>query len=101
MRACRLFDLGARPIAFNHALGWQQQLLKQGMAAARANEPTQDSLLLLEHPAVFTLGRGATEDNIKFDRSNETEGLVVRTERGGEVTWHGPGQLVGYPILDL
>jgi lipoyl(octanoyl) transferase len=71
------------------------------MAAARAHEPTQDSLLLLEHPPVFTLGRGATEDHIKFDQTNEAEGLVVRTERGGEVTWHGPGQLVGYPILDL
>ena len=55
-------------------------------------------LILLEHPSIYTLGRGSTTDNI-INKSNNTD--TVRVERGGEVTWHGPGQLVVYPILDL
>jgi lipoyl(octanoyl) transferase len=65
-----------------------------------------DHLLLVQHPRIFTLGRGATRDNIKFalstdGRSTSGEPEVLRVERGGEVTWHGPGQLVAYPILDI
>ena len=70
------------------------------------NTEVADAVLLLEHPPVFTLGRGATEDNIKFDRSSaaSTSGQfpdVHRVERGGEVTYHGPGQLVMYPVINL
>ena len=60
-------------------------------------------LLLLEHPHVFTLGRRGRPDDILAD-AEELKALgtaVRRTDRGGEVTYHGPGQLVGYPILDL
>lgn len=55
-------------------------------------------LILLEHSSIYTLGRGSTTDNI-INKNNNTD--TVRVERGGEVTWHGPGQLVVYPILDL
>lgn len=55
-----------------------------------------ETLLLLEHPPVYTIGRGGSEDNV-LDASIEP----VRINRGGDVTYHGPGQLVGYPILDL
>ena len=55
-------------------------------------------LILLEHPSIYTLGRGSTTDNIT-NKNNNIE--TVRVERGGEVTWHGPGQLVVYPIFDL
>ena len=56
-----------------------------------------DVLVLLEHPPVVTLGRGAHAENVLRD-----EGIdVVEVERGGDVTYHGPGQLVGYPIFDL
>jgi lipoyl(octanoyl) transferase len=60
-------------------------------------------LLLLEHPHVFTLGRGANSSNILTDPA-ELEALSVEvheTGRGGDVTYHGPGQLVGYPIINL
>lgn len=55
-----------------------------------------ETLLLLEHPPVYTIGRTGSEDNI-LDNSLE----VVRINRGGDITFHGPGQLVGYPILNL
>jgi lipoyl(octanoyl) transferase len=64
------------------------------------NPDLDDVLILLEHPPVYTLGRGASEDFLKFDP--QTSGYEVhRVERGGEVTYHCPGQLVGYPILNL
>ena len=58
------------------------------------------SVLLLQHPPVLTLGAGSTEANLKFDPEHPPLPLH-RTERGGEVTYHGPGQLVMYPILNL
>jgi len=84
------FDLGL--VEYAQALTWQEELLKQ-----RCQGESEDTLLLLEHPAVFTLGRGADERHVV------TPGQVPvhRVGRGGDVTFHGPGQLVGYAILDL
>ena len=62
--------------------------------------PSRDSLLLLQHKPVYTLGHGADTQFLKFDPQTEQVELH-RIERGGEVTYHCPGQLVGYPILDL
>ena len=73
------------------------------VAAARLQGLIPDTLLLLEHPRVLTLGRGASRADVLLpDTELERRGFeVYATDRGGEVTYHGPGQLVGYPILDL
>jgi lipoate-protein ligase B len=62
-----------------------------------------DRLLLLEHPAVITLGRSARPENLRSSREElARRGVeVIEVARGGDVTWHGPGQLVGYAIADL
>jgi len=87
----------------NHQLvqyseAWTYQRL---LVAERINNPDLDDILvLLEHPPVYTLGTGSTLDFLKFDpQASEFE--IHRIERGGEVTYHCPNQLVGYPILNL
>ncbi|HEY8633955.1 MAG TPA: lipoyl(octanoyl) transferase LipB [Candidatus Dormibacteraeota bacterium] len=62
-----------------------------------------DTLLLLEHPHVFTMGKAASPDHVLWDEGERSRrGVeVIWSDRGGEATYHGPGQLVGYPILDL
>jgi lipoyl(octanoyl) transferase len=79
---------------------WQ---LQRRLAAARADGKIGDQLLLLEHPAVLTLGRHADESHVRATGAElARRGIeVIRVERGGEVTYHGPGQLVAYPILAL
>lgn len=77
--------------------------LQRQFQAARRAETATDTLLLLEHPPVLTLGRGATAGNIVASEAQlAAEGVrVFETDRGGDVTYHGPGQLVGYPLLHL
>lgn len=81
-----------------YSLAWSQQ---RSLVEARiANPDLPDVLLLLEHPPVYTLGTGSDIKFIKFNL-DKTDKEVYRIERGGEVTYHCPGQLVGYPILNL
>jgi lipoyl(octanoyl) transferase len=79
---------------------WQ---LQKRLAAARADGAIPDQLLLLEHSPVLTLGRGADESHVLATPDElAARGIeVVRVERGGEVTYHGPGQLVAYPVVRL
>jgi lipoyl(octanoyl) transferase len=94
MRYCILEDRGL--VDYQIAWDYQQLLVTERLD----NSQLEDILILLEHPSVYTLGKGATEDFLKFDRS-DSDWEVYRVERGGEVTYHCPNQLVGYPILNL
>jgi lipoyl(octanoyl) transferase len=91
-----LLHLGRVPYA--EALAIQQQVV-----AARKQNAIADTLLLLEHPPVLTLGRNSNRSNILATEEMLRQRGVELHEinRGGDVTYHGPGQLVGYPILDL
>ena len=70
--------------------------LQRELATARADEAGPDTLLLLEHPSVYTAGKRTEPDERPADGTP-----VIDVDRGGKITWHGPGQLVGYPILRL
>jgi lipoyl(octanoyl) transferase len=97
-RLCRLVQLIGLT-DYNEALERQRELAR----ARLSGQLSDDLLLLLEHPRVITLGRGAAEKNVTAPPDLlEASGVqVVPVERGGDVTYHGPGQLVGYPIIDL
>ncbi|NNH72370.1 lipoyl(octanoyl) transferase LipB [Nocardia uniformis] len=82
-------DLGL----IDYHLAWERQ---RAIAAERADGIGQDRLLLLEHPSVFTAGRRTEAEDMPIDGSP-----VIEVDRGGKITWHGPGQLVGYPIVRL
>jgi lipoyl(octanoyl) transferase len=84
-------------------ISWDAALAMQQEAAARAASGGPEALLLLEHEPVYTLGRNATAADILFTPERCAQlGIAVReTNRGGQVTYHGPGQLVGYPVLNL
>ncbi len=85
-------------VPYEKAFELQKRLVKM-----RSQEVINDILILLEHPPVFTVTRKATLDNI-LASPDELKGKgisVCKTNRGGDITYHGPGQLVGYPIMDL
>ena len=82
----------------DYQTAWDYQ---RSLVAERIADSTlEDVLLLLEHPPVYTLGTGSTQDFLKFDPQNAPY-EIHRIERGGEVTYHCPGQLVAYPVLNL
>jgi lipoyl(octanoyl) transferase len=70
--------------------------LQRSLAVARAEDTGPDTLLLLEHPPVYTAGKRTEADERPDDGTP-----VIDVDRGGKITWHGPGQLVGYPIVRL
>ena len=96
-RTLRVVDLGVR--RYQEILELQRRLAGE----RRETPPDHDLLLLVEHPPVITLGRGSDPQNIiALPNALSTHGVeVTEIERGGDVTYHGPGQLVGYPIFDL
>ncbi|MEJ2656581.1 MAG: lipoyl(octanoyl) transferase LipB [Desulfobacterales bacterium] len=93
------FSLEIPILEYQTALDLQHRLV----AARQAGVIENDTVLMLEHPSVFTLGRRGGAENLKVSRSF-LDGLkipVIQVERGGDITFHGPGQLVVYPIVDL
>jgi lipoyl(octanoyl) transferase len=96
MRSCQLRELGR--IEYGAAFELQQQLV-----ADRKTASIPDQLLLLEHPHVITLGRnGQMQNLLAGEEVLRRAGIsFYPTDRGGDITYHGPGQLVGYPIMDL
>jgi lipoyl(octanoyl) transferase len=93
MNEVQVYKLGLTPYqtAWDLQKQWQQKLI--------ADSSHPDVLMLLEHPPVYTLGTGSSLEFVKFDVDAGYE--LHRSERGGEVTYHCPGQLVIYPILNL
>ncbi|MFY9691546.1 MAG: lipoyl(octanoyl) transferase LipB [Candidatus Acidiferrales bacterium] len=93
---CRLVDLGLLP----YLAAWE---LQQRLVEARKAGAIPDVLLLCEHPHVITLGRNGKREHLRAsDRLLAQMGVEFHaSERGGDITYHGPGQIVGYPILDL
>jgi len=77
--------------------------LQAEIVSAIRDARAPDTLLLLEHPHVFTMGKAASPEHVLWDEGERSrrDVEVIWSDRGGEATYHGPGQLVGYPILDL
>ena len=98
-RTCLVYQCD-RPIPYLTAWQWQKQLVAERKQAKREGQDLPDVLLLVEHPAVYTLGQGSSLEFLKFSPADPNI-TCHRTERGGEVTHHAIGQLVVYPILNL
>ena len=92
MAGAHLLNLGATP----YLEAWD---LQRSLAAAVQEGKARDTVVLLEHPPVITTGRRTDENEVHVPEGSEVE--VVETDRGGKSTYHAPGQLVCYPILDL
>lgn len=102
-------DLGL--IGYQEAWDYQVALFNKALAAKSANrdraeeaqQPTPNALLFCEHPHVYTLGKSGNQNNllIRDEFLKHIGATYVQTNRGGDITYHGPGQIVGYPILDL
>jgi len=93
---CTVYQLGV--IGYSQAYHLQRELLRQ-----RVNDEITDTLLLLEHPPTITIGKSGKLENVLASQAQlATEGVsLFFVDRGGDVTYHGPGQLVAYPIIDL
>jgi lipoyl(octanoyl) transferase len=89
----RFEHVGFAPDYVDYKVAWDRQL-KVHAAVVAGDEP--DTVLLLEHAAVYTAGKRAEPHERPFDSTQ-----VIDVDRGGKITWHGPGQLVGYPIVRL
>ncbi|RQP14245.1 MAG: lipoyl(octanoyl) transferase, partial [Chryseobacterium sp.] len=102
-------DLGTRE--YQEVWDYQEALLKSNLDIKMENRnlpddrqnTTRNHLLFVEHPHVYTLGKSGHEENMlaNAEKLKEIEATYVKTNRGGDITYHGFGQIVGYPVLDL
>jgi len=91
-------DLGR--IEYRKAWEYQEKLFAANLKSKSAGRPTEDRLLFCEHDHVYTLGKSGSENNLLVNNRQLQKLNVsfVKTNRGGDITYHGPGQIVGYPI---
>ncbi|KAF2283768.1 hypothetical protein GH714_015058 [Hevea brasiliensis] len=99
-RKCELFDLCKRLVPYKDAWNWQKDIVREKRTLIEKKEECPDTLIVLQHHPLYTLGTGSSTGYLNFD-VEDAPYEVYRTERGGEVTYHGPGQLVMYPIINL
>ncbi|MCD4736887.1 MAG: lipoyl(octanoyl) transferase LipB [Bacteroidales bacterium] len=99
----KLFDIGTIPFA--KAWEFQRKIYVEILSSREKNDVKKyrHALILCEHPHVYTLGKSGSEQNllINEDFINKIDAELFRIDRGGDITYHGPGQLVCYPIFDL
>jgi len=113
MKEIKFKDLGVGQ-GYQKTWDFQEKLLAENLAIKSRNrekeksgqtdfETTQNHLFFVEHPHVYTLGKSGHIENLlaSQDFLSQIQATFVKTNRGGDITYHGPGQLVGYPILDL
>jgi len=102
LRKCRVFNLVSSGLQdYSQVWSFQKALMDKCWQEQNMNNECEDSLLVVQHQSVYTLGKGGKMENIKFCPTEKNSPIVYRVERGGEVTWHGAGQLVCYPIFNL
>lgn len=96
IKVLQVVDLGRCP--YPEAYRLQKEMVNRRLAGA-----IPDTLILVEHPPVFTIGRGGSREHLLVSQEvMEREGITVHEiDRGGDITYHGPGQIVGYPIINL
>jgi lipoyl(octanoyl) transferase len=98
VKTLTLIDTGLKKYA--EVLALQEEYFNANLQAKEANQPTYNHLILCEHEPVFTLGKSGKRENILVS-DTDMNAEFYQTNRGGDVTFHGPGQLVVYPVLDL
>lgn len=85
---CDVFDLHNELVPYAEAWAWQKSIVEKRKKLIDNDEDVCDSVVILQHPSVYTLGTGSSEDHLKGIKN------FYRTDRGGEVTYHGPGQVL-------
>ncbi|XP_031111043.1 octanoyltransferase LIP2p, chloroplastic-like [Ipomoea triloba] len=99
-RRCECYDMHKELVPYVEAWSLQKSIVEERKALVQRNEDFVENLIVLQHHPVYTLGAAGSEEYLRFDQKNAPFD-VYRTERGGEVTYHGPGQIVMYPIINL
>ncbi|CAN1123347.1 Octanoyltransferase LIP2p2, chloroplastic [Linum perenne] len=92
IRTCELYDLHKQIVPYKEACQWQKDIVaEKKKALEETNQDSPDTLIVLQHLPVYTLGTGSSVEHLHFEM-DDAPFDVYRTERGGEVTYHGPGQ---------
>ncbi|XP_068665209.1 octanoyltransferase LIP2p, chloroplastic-like [Aristolochia californica] len=99
-RRCECLNLYKELVPYERSRLWQNSIIERRHTLVQRGADHLDTLIILQHPPVYTLGAGSSEEYLKFDIEDAPYD-IYRTERGGEVTYHGPGQLIVYPLINL